>query len=78
MLFKHCNQSDQKDSFEDFFAADSLYMQHNPSLLGKDAVTPSSMDYLGQISVRYPIRNKAKSINTNIVNYQFEGNNNIK
>jgi len=53
-------------------------MQHNPSLLGKDAVTPSSMDYLGQISVRYPIRNKAKSINTNIVNYQFEGNNNIK
>jgi hypothetical protein len=36
------------------------------------------MDYLGQISVRYPIRNKAKSINTNIVNYQFEGNNNIK
>jgi len=33
---------------------------------------------LSQIQVRYPIRNKSKSINTNLVNYQFEGNNNIK
>jgi hypothetical protein len=53
-------------------------MLHNPSLLDKDAVTTSNLDFLGQISVRYPIRNKAKSINTNIVNYQFEGNQNIK
>ena len=53
-------------------------MLHNPSLLDKDAVTASTLDFLGQISVRYPIRNKAKSINTNIVNYQFEGNQNIK
>jgi hypothetical protein len=45
---------------------------HCPDLLKSHAPSQSHLDFLSAIGVSFPIRNKAKSINTNIVNYQFE------
>ena len=48
---------------------------HCPDLLKSHAPSQSHLDFLSAIGVSFPIRNKAKSINTNIVNYQFETGN---
>ena len=46
---------------------------HCPDLIKSHVPNQSHIDFLSAIGVTFPIRNKAKSINTNIVNYQFEG-----
>jgi len=43
--------------------------------LKSHAPSQSHLDFLSAIGASFPIRNKAKSINTNIVNYQFEAGN---
>lgn len=73
MYFKHCNSEDQLDTFENFLEADGKQSMHSPDLLKAHTPNQSHIDFLSAIGVTFPIRNKAKSINTNIVNYQFEG-----
>ena len=41
--------------------------------LKKKEPNQSQMCYLNTINVNYPVRNKAKTLNTHIINFEFEG-----
>jgi hypothetical protein len=73
MFFKHCLSGADADLMQQLHSTESGSVVHNPDTILNFKPSQSHLDYLSSIAVSYPVRNKAKCINSNIINYQFEG-----
>ena len=57
---------------DDYIQADFNSPMPNGEFLRVRTPTASQISYLNTIKVVYPIRNKAKTTNTHIINFEFE------
>lgn len=70
-MYKRCTPEDQEDPLEEFHTADLFSMVHDEGYLSVRAMPNlGQLKHLTEQPITYPVRNRAKTINTNIINFQ--------
>eukprot|EP00347_Sterkiella_histriomuscorum_P011995 403370296 len=72
IVYKHCQSQDQQDMLDDMIDRDFNSPSFNDEMILHRSPTVSQSQYLDTIGTLFPIRNKAKTLNSHIINFEFE------